>query len=209
MPLVLGLTGGIAAGKSLVADELARLGARVIDADQLARALVVPGAPVLRQLVAAFGGAILLPDGSLDRARLGAQVFADAGARQRLNAIMHPAIAQLAKERLQAARRTAAPLVVYEAPLLFEAGAAEQVDRVLVVTVDPDVQCARLMRRDGLDQPAARQRIAAQWPQAQKVQRADFTIDTSGSVAAVRTQVRALFKKLTAPPGPGSGETSG
>jgi len=195
--LILGITGNIASGKSLIAGAFARKGAALVDADLLAREVVVSGGPVLQQLVATFGVEILRPDGELDRQKLGQLIFADAAARQQLNRITHPAIAELAVQRLRRLKETAGiPLVVYEATLLFEAGAEGRVDRVLVVSVTPEVQLQRLMARDGLAESVARQRIAAQMPQQEKLARANYVIDNSGSVAATLLQVDDLWEKL-------------
>ncbi|MBD1401064.1 dephospho-CoA kinase [Pelovirga terrestris] len=193
--MILGVTGNIASGKSSVCRELARRGAPVVDADQLAREVVAPDSPVLEQLVAAFGEKILKADGSLDREYLGALVFSDPSARERLNAIIHPAIAALSVQRLQQLRDTA-PLVIYEAPLLYEVGAETRVDKVLLVTIDPAVQLARLMERDGLDEQSARQRIAAQMPQDQKIARADYLVDNSASRAETIAQIEELWPLL-------------
>ena len=195
--LILGITGNIASGKSFIAAAFVSRGAALVDADQLARQIVAPGSPVLGQLVARFGDEILLADGGLDRARLGQTIFADPEARAELNRLTHPAIAALAVERLQRLKATPGiPLVVYEAPLLFEAGAEGRVDRVLVVKIDPQVQLHRLMARDGLDESAAQQRIAAQMPQEQKLARADYVIDNSGTPAAALRQVASLWSQL-------------
>ena len=195
--MILGVTGNIASGKSTVSKELAHRGALVLDADQLAREVVVVGSPVLRKLVEIFGSEILRKNGCLDRDRLGRMVFADSGAREKLNRIIHPAIAKLSIERLkELKRRVVVPLVVYEAPLLFEVGAETRVDKVLVVKIDPEEQLKRLMARDGLDEVAAQQRIAAQMPQQQKLERADFVINNSGSVAETLKQVDALWPQL-------------
>lgn len=196
MTLVLGITGGIASGKSYVAALFAERGAVAVSADQLAREAVAPGSAALAALVEAFGATILDAAGGLDREGLGRRVFAGATARERLNAITHPAIARLAGERLQALRARQVPLVVYEAPLLFEAGAEGRVDRVLVVVADPAVQCRRLAERDHLDAGEIAARLAAQWPQAQKVARADYVIDNSGSRDETRRQVAALHELL-------------
>lgn len=198
---ILGVTGGIASGKSTVARLFATLGATVVSADELAREAVRPGSAALKDLVGRFGPGILDGDGGLDRKALAAVVFADPQARQDLNRITHPAIALLASKRLARLVREGSPLVVYEAPLLFEAGAEGRVDRVLTVTVDEQQQLKRLMERDGLDEAAARQRVDAQMPQAEKAARADYVIDNSGSLAQVEAQVRALFRQLAeAPP---------
>lgn len=195
--LILGITGNIASGKSLIAGALARKGAALVSADRLARVAVAPGSPALRRLVEHFGEAILLESGELNRESLGQLIFANPGAREALNRITHPAIAQLAVERLRQLKKTAGiPLVVYEAPLLFEAGAEGRVDRVLVVRIDPQVQLQRLMRRDKLDEPAARQRISVQMPQEEKLARADYVIDNSGRVEETLAQVERLWAQL-------------
>lgn len=194
--MILGVTGGIASGKSTVTEILASLGAAVVSADQLARQAVRPGTETLERLVRRFGPSILLPDGTLDRKALGSLVFADGTARKDLNAIVHPAIAALAEARLQELSGQGLPLIVYEAPLLFEAGAAERVDAVLVVRLDEDQQLRRLRERDGLDERAARARIASQMPQEEKVARADFLVDNSGSLQQTEEQVRRLFNRL-------------
>ncbi|MBW6508588.1 MAG: dephospho-CoA kinase [Desulfuromonadales bacterium] len=193
--MILGVTGNIASGKSSVCRELARRGAQVVDADQLAREVVAPGSPVLEQLVAAFGEDILKADGSLDRQCLGDLIFSDPSARERLNAIIHPAIAALSAQRLQKLRDSA-PLVIYEAPLLYEVGAETRVDKVLLVTIDPEVQLARLMERDGLDVRSAQQRIAAQMPQEQKIARADYLVDNSSGRAETIAQIEELWPLL-------------
>ncbi|AJF07879.1 dephospho-CoA kinase [Geoalkalibacter subterraneus] len=194
--MVLGITGGIASGKSFVADLFRRLGAAVISADDLARDVVRPGGKVLEGLVEHFGRSILADDGTLDRNALGRRIFADEKQRQALNSLIHPAIASLAEQRLAEARRADHPLVVYEAPLLFEAGAQNRVDAVLVVKVDPQTQLKRLMERDGIDEKSARRKIAAQMPQAEKLARADFVIDNSYDRDQTRLQAEQLFERL-------------
>jgi dephospho-CoA kinase len=196
MTLVLGITGGIASGKSSVAAMFADLGAVVVSADQLAREAVAPATATLALLAEAFGPAIVNAAGELDRAALGRIVFAEPAARERLNAITHPAIAGLSEARLGELRRQGVPLVIYEAPLLFEAGAEQRVDRILVVTVDPAVQQQRLADRDCLTAEQIAARIAAQWPQAEKVAHADYVIDNSGTFEQTRSQVTALHRFL-------------
>lgn len=193
--MILGVTGNIASGKSSVCNDLARRGALVVDADELAREVVAPGSPVLGQLVAAFGKKILRDDGNLDREQLGNLIFSDPAARERLNAITHPAIAALSVKRLQNLRNKAS-LVVYEAPLLYEVGADRRVDKVLMVKITPEVQLARLMARDGLDQGEAQQRIASQMPQQEKIDRADFVIDNSAAREKTRAQIDKLWPQL-------------
>lgn len=194
--MILGITGSIASGKSTVSSMFEARGAVLISADQLARDAVRPGSATLEQLVGRFGEEILAGDGQLDRSRLGTLIFSDPAARQDLNRIIHPAIAALAERQLARLRRSGKPLIVYEAPLLFEAGASDRVDQVLVVKVDPEVQLRRLMQRDGLDADAARQRIAAQMPQSAKLARADYVIDNSGTPEFTEDQVAALWVRL-------------
>jgi len=194
--LILGVTGGIASGKSMVTEAFRSLGACVVSADELSREAVAPGSETLARLVAQFGRGILLPDGSLDRKALAERIFRDRGARAALNRITHPAIASLAEMRLQELVRQGERLIVYEAPLLFEAGAEGRVDAVLVVRIEESQQLARLMRRDGLNEAQARARIAAQMPQAEKVARADFVIDNSGTPEGTLRQVKSLFSRL-------------
>ncbi len=195
--LVLGVTGNIASGKSTVARELASRGAVVLDADQLAREVVESGSSVLKKVVKLFGTEILQQDGNLDRDRLGQMVFADVKVRAMLNGIIHPEIAKKSIEQLQQLRETtAAPLIVYEAPLLFEVGAEDRVDKILVVKIDPEEQLRRLMARDRLSEADARQRMDSQMQQKKKIIRADFVIDNSGTVVETQKQVDALWGEL-------------
>jgi dephospho-CoA kinase len=195
--MILGLTGGIASGKSTVADCFVECGAVLVSADQLAREVVNPGSPTLKRLVDLFGMGILTAGGSLDREILGQKVFADPEARRMLESVTHPAIAHLAECRLAELNKAPHDLIVYEAPLLFEAGAESRVDQTLVIVVDPAVQLQRLLDRNTLTETEARQRITAQWPQADKVQKADYVIDNSGSLEQVRVMVEALYDYLT------------
>ncbi len=195
--MVLGITGNIASGKSSVAAEFARRGAVVVDADQLAREVVAVGSDTLRKLVAAFGDDILKKNGDLDRDRLGQMVFADVQVRAMLNCIIHPEIAKRSAERLQELRQNGdAPMIIYEAPLLFEVGAESRVDKVLVVKIDKREQLARLQARDDLDEVSALLRIDSQMSQAEKVARADFVINNSGDFAATLQQVDSLWQQL-------------
>lgn len=195
--MILGLTGGIASGKSTVADCFVECGAVLVSADQLAREVVNPGSPTLERLVDLFGMGILTAGGSLDREILGQKVFADPEARRMLESVTHPAIAHLAECRLAELSKLPHDLIVYEAPLLFEAGAESRVDQTLVIVVDPAVQMQRLLDRNTLTETEARQRITAQWPQADKVQKADYVIDNSGSLEQVRVMVEVLYDYLT------------
>lgn len=193
--MILGITGGIGTGKSRISEMFRALGAVVVSADELAREVVLPGSPVLERLAERFGPGVIAPDGTLDRKALGDIVFADPAARQDLNGIVHPAIAALSRSRLREISGRV-PLVVYEAPLLFEAGAEGRVDAVLVVTASEEVQLRRLMARDNFGEPEARARIAAQMSQEEKVARADYVIDNSGSPEEAEKAVRALYQKL-------------
>lgn len=201
MTRVVGLTGGIATGKSTVAHMLTRLGAAVIDADAIVHELQAPGTPVLRGIVAAFGPEILRPDGSLDRARLGRHVFADPEARARLNGIVHPAVGAEMARRLEAARRAGARLVVLDIPLLLESrarggGAGDLVEAVILVYAPEALQVERQMARDRTSREEAQARVRAQMPIEEKRRLADHVIDNSGSLEETRRQVRALYTEL-------------
>lgn len=197
MKPTVGLTGGIASGKSTVATLFAEKGIPIVDADALAREVVAPGTAGLAEVVAAFGD-VLLPDGSLDRKKVGAVVFADPEARRKLNAITHPKIAQAGAERLRALADHPAPYVVYEAALIVENGLAKAFAALVVVCVDEDTQLARLMQRDGSSEADARARIASQLPLEKKVALADYVIDNGGAVDETRAQVDAVHAALVA-----------
>lgn len=196
MGRLVGLTGGIGCGKSLVAALLAEHGAAIVDADQLAREAVQPGSDGLKAVVERFGEQYLSPDGSLDRRKLGAHVFEDSAARKALNGIVHPAVAKLSAERIGAHLNAGAPLVVYDVPLLYENALDRALPEVIVVHVPPDVQRARIKARDNLSDSEIEARIAAQMPLEEKVRRADYTIDNGGTIEQTRAQVGALWKKL-------------
>ncbi|TMG16859.1 MAG: dephospho-CoA kinase [Chloroflexi bacterium] len=190
---VLGLTGGIGSGKTMVGAMFTELGAELIDADQMAREVVEPGQPALDEIVTSFGRDILLPDGRLDRRTLAAIVFADASARARLNAITHPRI----RERMDAAiaaRRDRAGVLIVDIPLLFENLRTGVVEKVIVVWVDPQTQMRRLIERGGLTEEEAHQRIAAQMPLDEKRRLADHVIDNRGTPAETRRQVEAILR---------------
>ena len=189
---VLGLTGGIGSGKSMVAEMFARLGAVVIDADKLAREVVEPGQPALEEIAAAFGPQVLLPDGRLDRPKLGDIIFADPAQRAKLDAITHPRIRARMEEEIKA-RRSGPGVLIVDIPLLYENDRGRSVERVIVVWVDPLTQLRRIRERDGLTADAARQRIAAQMPLEAKRARADHVIDNSGSRAETQAQVGAIY----------------
>lgn len=193
---VVGLTGGIGSGKSTVADMLRALGATVIDADQLAREAVAVGSDGLARVRARFGPEVLDADGGLDRKALGRVVFKDPAARKDLEAIVHPEVAALAAQRIQAAAAAGAPLVVYDVPLLYENRLDQGLPAVIVVSVSPATQRARVAARDDLSAQDIEDRIAAQLPLAEKGARADHVIDNEGSIEQTHAQVRALFDRL-------------
>jgi dephospho-CoA kinase len=190
-----GLTGGIASGKSEVSGRLAGLGAVVIDADAVAREVVEPGTPGLAEIVQVFGAAVLGPDGALDRPRLGEIVFSDSGMREKLNAIVHP----LVSERMLEKERSAAPgsVIVHDVPLLTENGLAALYDVVIVVDVPVEVQLDRLTRLRGMPFEQARARLDAQAGREQRLAIADIVIDNSGSLADLDRQVADLWARLT------------
>ena len=191
------LTGGIASGKSVVATRLRAAGLPVVDADQLARDAVAPGTSTLSAVVARFGQEVLRSDGTLDRDALGRLVFADADARQALEALIHPVV----RDRIEAffsRQPPGTPVAVAEIPLLFETGRAADFDAVVVVACEPDTQRARLMRRNGLSAADAARRIAAQWPMARKVAAAHFVIRSDGPLADTERAADALAGELTA-----------
>ncbi len=204
--LRVGLTGGIACGKSHVLRRLRALGLPALDLDQVSREVVAPGQPALADIAEAFGPTVLSPSGALDRAALGRVVFGDASARARLNAIVHPRLR--GAEAAWAAERAAAgdAVAVTDAALIVESGAHLRFHRVVVVHCDPDEQLARLRARDGLDEASARARVDAQMPLAEKRAFAHFTVDTSGTVdetdaraASLAGELRALADRRFAP----------
>ena len=190
---VIGLTGGIATGKSSVARFFQAKGALVIDADQLAREAVEPDSHGLAEVVAAFGRGVLAPDGSLDRKRLGELVFSDSARRSQLEGILHPEIKRLAEERITRAAATGHRVVFYVAPLLVEAGVTDRVDEVWVVTVRPDVQLQRLMLRDGISREQAQRIIDSQMPLSEKEKYGRVVIDNSGTPAETNNRLAEIW----------------
>jgi dephospho-CoA kinase len=192
---IIGLTGGIASGKSTIARMLEKMGASVIDADQLSRDAVMPGSQALSEISKAFGPTILNQDGTLNRAALGKIVFADPDSRRLLEAITHPAIASLAQERLDSLERKGVEVAVYMAPLLIEAGVSDRVDEIWVVYVDTETQVMRLMARDGISREEALQRIGSQMPMEEKRHLGKVVIDNRGSLDDAERQVRAAWER--------------
>jgi dephospho-CoA kinase len=188
--LTVGLTGGIASGKTLVRGLLAELGCATFDSDQAARALVAPGMRALSEIVQTFGREFVLPDGQLDRLRLARRIFEDAAARSRLQAILHPRIFEL-QDRflLDCAAGGRHALAVVDAALMFETGSYKKYAVVVVVRSRPEQQQQRLQDRDHLSAEEASRRIAAQMPLDQKASRADLVIDNAGTKEAIAKQV--------------------
>jgi dephospho-CoA kinase len=193
---VVGLTGGIASGKSFVAEILTSYGAVIIDADTLSREVVAPGEPAYHAVIRTFGEGILRADGSLDRKALGRIVFSDAAARRILEEIIHPAVAERATRRIAEERLKGSPVVFYMVPLLFEAGLESMMNEIWVVTADGETQRARLMKRDGIDGEEALRKMAAQMPMDGKVARADVVIDNSGTPDETERRVVGEWRKL-------------
>ncbi len=193
---LVGLTGGIATGKSTFAAALRELGVPVVDADELSREAVRPGSPALERIAREFGQDALGPDGELDRKRMADLVFADPGARARLEAIVHPAVrAGLQREtaRLAAAGHD---LAFYDVPLLYERGRELEFECVVVVFAPPEVQRARLTSRDGLSPAEAAARLATQMPIEEKARRADVVVVNDGEVSALRAKAAPLLGDL-------------
>jgi dephospho-CoA kinase len=195
--LVVGLTGGIATGKSTAARMLEERGAAVLDADVLVRELQVPGTEVHRAILAAFGPEFLAPDGTLDREKLGARVFADPAARRALEAIVHPAVTAEIARRVEALRRGGRTrLCVLEAALLVEGGPRGIVDRVVVITAPEAEQVARLRAKAGLTEEEASRRVRAQLPSVVKARHADYILVNDGDLASLARQVAELADAL-------------
>ncbi|UQZ35947.1 dephospho-CoA kinase [Paenibacillus sp. PK3_47] len=195
--MIMGLTGGIASGKSTVSALFAGKGARLVDADVIAREVMLPGHPVLAAAVQAFGSGILQGDGTLDRARLGEIVFRDPGARQKLNDLTHPAIRKEIKDQMYTwESQNPQGLVIVDIPLLYESQLESLFERVTVVYVPREVQLTRLMERNGLSREQAEGRLNAQMDIEEKRSRADYVIDNSGDLAHTEQQVASLWDRL-------------
>jgi dephospho-CoA kinase len=196
--LLVGLTGGLATGKSTVSSILRSLGCVVLDADVLAREVVEPGQPALAAIEREFGAEVLQPDGSLDRKRLGALVFTNPERRRRLEAITHPAIRDRFTARLAELEAEGFDgLVIWDAPVMIESGGHKLMDRLVVVVTDAATQRARALGRDG-DPTDAERKIASQMPLAEKAALADHVIDNSGDRAATEARTRAVHAALLA-----------
>lgn len=206
--LKVGLTGGIASGKSVVGEMFAALGAHLVQADLIAHELMQPGQAVYQEVVRRFGAGILSPDGSVNRARLAEAAFGKPGENQpsriqELNQIVHPAVVRRQDEWMdEVGRREPLAVAIVEAALILEAGAAERFDRLVVVTCRPEQRIERWAGRMKVDLQAARQeverRMAAQLPDEKKIEAADYVIDNSGSFDATRKKVEQVYAKLKA-----------
>jgi dephospho-CoA kinase len=193
---VVGLTGGIASGKSTFAAALRARGLPVVDADALAKAAVAPGTAALAEIARAFGAGVLGPDGALDRKRMGALVFSDPDARRRLEAITHPAVRLAMAEETRRLAAGGHELAFYDTPLLYEVGLDRVLDSVVVVWAPPAVQRARMVARDGLSPDAADARLAAQLPIDEKAARADFVVENVGAVGELEGKADRLLADL-------------
>ena len=197
-PRRIGLTGGLASGKSFVADILRGLGAAVVDADRMAREVVAPGGPAHGDVVREFGREVLSADGTIDRKRLGSRIFGDPDARRRLNALTHPHIRRrMGEEAERLSAEAEAPTIVFDIPLLFDTtdGRDLALDGVVVVFAPEGARVCRAMIRDALTRDEARRRLEAQVPLSDKVARADWVIDNGGTREATREQVERLWRE--------------
>lgn len=194
---LIGLTGGIAAGKTVVADRLAELGAVRIDADRLAREVVQPGTPALAEIARRFGPGVIAADGSLDRPALGAVVFQDPDARRDLEAITHPAVRALSAARMAAAGEADADaIVVYDIPLLVESGRVDEFDRIVVVHAPREERVRRLVELRGMSPEEAERRIASQAADEDRLAVADVVVDSGVSLASTLAQTDRLWANL-------------
>jgi dephospho-CoA kinase len=195
--LIVGLTGGLATGKTTVARLFQDSGAIVLDADVLARQVVQPGKPAWRDIISEFGREIVRPDRTLDRKRLAALVFGNPGKLRRLNRIVHPRVArEQARLTRELARKDPQAIIVYDAPLLIEAGAHKRMDQIIVVTAGQATQIARLQSRNHLNRREALRRIRAQMPLARKRKLADHVLDGTLPLSTLRTCVTRLYRQL-------------
>lgn len=191
---IIGLTGGIASGKSTVSKVLKDLGATIIDMDLIAREIVKPGLPAWQEIVQFFGNEILRQDGEINRPALAAQVFGNEAARRRLNEITHPRLIKETQKRLEEIRHRENAVAVIDAPLLIEAGMTDLVDEVWLVAIPQELQVLRLMERDGISQAEAKKRIDSQMPLEEKKKFAHYIIDTKGSMQDTVKQVLDLWE---------------
>lgn len=195
---LVGLTGGIASGKSTVAKILQSLGAAIVNADDLAREVVEPGHEAWKEIVASFGADILQSDQTLDRQKLRTLIFNQPEARKRLESIIHPRVRALAEERIRQYAAAGYPVVIYEVPLLFEGNLQEWLRPVILVACDVETQTARLQKRDHLTAADAEKHIAAQMSLKDKRRLADYVIENNGSLEDLERQTRQILEELKA-----------
>lgn len=193
--MILGLTGGIATGKSLVSDYFKSKGYPVIDADQVSRQVVEAGSLGLSQVADHFGSHILFENGELDRKKLGQLIFSDSEKRKELNAIMHPLIRSEVLKQLNQLKKEGYDLIVLDLPLLFESSYEDQVDQVMVIHINKDLQLKRLMKRNDLSQREALQRIHSQMPLEEKMKKSQVLIDNSGTKKETFQQINTWLEK--------------
>jgi dephospho-CoA kinase len=192
-----GLTGNIASGKSTASKVFAELGAHIIDADVIAHDLLKPETGTFKKVVENFGGEIVNPDGTIDRRKLGEIVFHDADKRKLLNSIVHPDVrTEVFRQIVELEKKSAGGIVLVDAALMVESGLYKLYDKLIVVFCHPALQLARLISRDGLSIPEARARMAAQMPVEEKLQVADYKIETSGTFRRTREQIEAVYRDL-------------
>lgn len=195
--LVIGLTGGIAAGKSSVANILKSMGAEIIDADKMGHKLIERGKPAYKEIVSAFGNNILDSEGNIDRKNLGKIVFNNTGKRERLNAILHPKIIEEEWNKIDSIKlKRPDATVVINAPLLIESGSYKDVDAVLLVVADEEEVVRRAMERDGLSRECVIERISSQMPVEEKKKYADHVIENKGTLEDLRRKVGELYRRL-------------
>jgi dephospho-CoA kinase len=195
---LVGLTGGIASGKSTVAKILQSLGAAIVNADDLAREVVEPGHEAWKEIVASFGADILQSDQTLDRQKLRTLIFNQPEARKRLESIIHPRVRALAEERIRQYAAAGYPVVIYEVPLLFEGNLQEWLRPVILVACDVETQTARLQKRDHLTAADAEKHIAAQMSLNDKRRLAEYVIENNGSLEDLERQTRQILEELKA-----------
>jgi dephospho-CoA kinase len=196
--LVVGLTGGIASGKSIVSEAFRKLGVAIIDADLIARELVKPSTPGYKEILEHFGQGILNPDKTINRQRLAKIIFDNEREREKLNSLLHPRVVNEIKRRIEDLKGKGEKTVIVDAALLIEAGEISLVDKLIVVTVSPKTQLRRLMERDHLTAKEAKERIAAQLPLTEKIKLADFIIDNSASVRKTIKRTKEIYLTITA-----------
>jgi dephospho-CoA kinase len=194
MSLVIGLTGGIASGKSTVSNILKEMDITIIDADVEARLAVEKGEPAYQKIVAEFGDEIVLPGGDIDRQKLGSIIFHNAEKRQLLNSIVHPEVRKRMNDQVEAARISGEQVIILDIPLLFESKLTYMVEKTILVYVDKDIQLKRLMERNDLSLEEAEARIKSQMPLSEKVDLADAVITNNGSISETKKQVIEVLK---------------